>query len=73
MILAGVSRAIVVPTYLSDLDMVAITANTYQALSTTSLILLFATLVGSGALIVGAMVRGKRAAIVRSRTVFQVS
>ena len=73
MVLAGVSRAIVIPTYLSDLNIVSVTANTYQGLSTASLILLFATLVGSGALIVGAMVRGKRAAIVRSRTVFQGS
>lgn len=71
MILAGVSRAIAIPTYLSDLDMVAIGGGTYMALEKASLMLLFATLIGSGLLIIGAMYRGRKAALARGETPVQ--
>ena len=71
MILAGVSRAIAIPTYLSDLDMVAIGGGAYMALEKASLIFLFATLIGSGLLIIGAMYKGRKAALARGETPVQ--
>ena len=73
MILAGVSRAVVIPTYLSDLEMVTIADGLYSSLETVSLVLLFATLIGCGLLIVGAMYKGKKSVVVRSSTVVQAS
>ena len=73
MVLAGLSRVLVIPGYLSDLSIVPVADDVSAALSTASLILLFTTLVGSGLLIVGAMLRGKRAAIAGTRTAVQVS
>ena len=71
MILAGVSRAIAIPTYLTDLDVVTLGSGTYLALGKVSLIFLFATLIGSGLLIIGAMYKGRKAALASARTAVQ--
>ena len=71
MILAGVSRAIAIPTYLTDLDVVTLGSGTYLALGKVSLVLLFATLIGSGLLIIGAMYKGRKAALASARTAVQ--
>ena len=73
MVLAGLSRVLVIPGYLSDLSIVPVADDISAALSAASLILLFTTLVGSGLIIVGAMLRGKKAAIAGTRTAVQVS
>ena len=59
MILAGVSRIIVIPTYLDDLDIMPLSDGVTTMLNNGSLVMLYTTLVGSGVLIVGAMIKGK--------------
>jgi hypothetical protein len=61
MILAGISRAAVIPVYLTDLNVVAIGSGIYGGLKILSLILLYGTLICSGVIIIGAMIQGKRA------------
>lgn len=61
MILAGVSRAVVIPVYLTDLNIVAIGTGTYSGLKILSLIVLYGTLMWGGVLIMCAMIQGKRA------------
>lgn len=59
MILAGASRIIVIPTYLDDLDIMTLSDGVTVILNSGSLVMLYTTLVGSGLLIIGAMVKGK--------------
>ena len=62
MLLAALSRGIMIPVYLADLQIVQLGDGVYGLLSAASAVVLYGALLASGVLIVGAMVKGKRAA-----------
>ncbi len=68
MLLASVSRAIMIPAYLSDLDVIHVDGTTYDLLSNASSVVLYGTLIIAGGLIVRAMIMGKREEELRQRT-----
>ncbi|MBI4281984.1 MAG: sulfite exporter TauE/SafE family protein [Chloroflexi bacterium] len=63
MLMAGVSRAMVIPVYLTDLDVLSLPQSVYSALETVSLTLLFCTLLGAGAIILYPLIKGKRSEV----------
>jgi uncharacterized membrane protein YfcA len=63
MLMAGVSRAMVIPVYLTDLDVLSLPRPVYSALETGSLLWLFCTLLGAGAIILHLLIRGKRSEV----------
>jgi len=67
MVLAAISRAVMVPAYLSDVGLIVVGNGTRALLATLSTLILYGTLVSAGTLIVAAMVRGKRAAALQRR------
>ncbi len=67
MLLASVSRAVMIPAYLSDLNVISVGDTTYDLLSNVSRVVLYGTLLAAGALIIRAMIKGKREAEVRER------
>jgi len=62
MILAAVSRAMMVPVYLSGVGLLAVDETTSGLLTLLSSVVLYGTLISAGVLIIVAMLKGKRAA-----------
>ncbi len=62
MVLAGTSRALMIPSYLSDVGLVELDRGICGHLATLSAVVLYGTLVSAGLLIMAAMIRGKREA-----------
>ncbi len=62
MLLASVSRAVMVPAYLSDLRVIPMGDTTYDLVSNVSRVVLYGTLLVAGGIIIRAMIVGKRQA-----------
>ncbi len=62
MLLASVSRAVMIPAYLSDLGVIPMSDTTYDVVSNVSKVVLYGTLLVAGGIIVRAMIMGKRQA-----------
>ncbi|MCL5108655.1 MAG: sulfite exporter TauE/SafE family protein [Chloroflexi bacterium] len=62
MLLAALSRAMVIPTYLHDLRLFTLSPDLYGALSVASAVVLYGALLAAGLVISTAMVKGKREA-----------
>jgi uncharacterized membrane protein YfcA len=67
MLLASVSRAVMIPAYLSDLGVISVGSTTYDLLDNVSRVVLYGTLFIAGGLIIRAMFKGKREEELRQR------
>lgn len=59
MLLAGISRIVLIPRYLTDLNVMSLRLEVYEGLSVTSFIVLYGTLLVAGFLIIRIILRGK--------------
>jgi uncharacterized membrane protein YfcA len=62
MLLASVSRAVMIPAYLSDLGVIPMGHTTHDLLSNVSKLVLYGTILVAGGIIIRAMILGKREA-----------
>ena len=67
MLLAGTSRALMIPSYLATMKLLNVSSGVVDLLATLSALVLYGTLVFAGVLITIAMVRGKREAALRGK------
>lgn len=67
MLLASVSRAVMIPAYLADLEVISVGGTTYDLLEYASRVVLYGTLLIAGSLIIRAMIKGKREEELRQR------